>query len=131
MARNENINISAPSVKALTNLDKEVNHDKFTRGVYLLHPAFRDQSIPKVDIVFIHGLLGGLFVTWRQRDSEHHYAGKKSGNYFITLYTVSQYLFSLSEKINTTRFCNLFCFHQVIQNARAPRTNQVTNSKGL
>lgn len=44
------------------------NHAVYKGGIYVLHPAFRRPESTKVDIVFLHGLLGGVFRTWRQRD---------------------------------------------------------------
>jgi len=67
----EDIRVSVPASRALINcdIDKiEPNH-RFYRNLYVIHPLHRtQQSSRKVDVVFIHGLLGSLFVTWRQRD---------------------------------------------------------------
>ncbi|XP_052771940.1 protein SERAC1-like [Mya arenaria] len=64
------------SAQALANLDGDIDTDLripgvFEDGVYPGYPIFRSrQRSPRVevDIVFIHGLLGGPFKTWRQED---------------------------------------------------------------
>lgn len=51
------------------NLDADRNEKaKYPQSVYLLHPLHRVHAATKMDVVFLHGLLGGVFVTWRQRD---------------------------------------------------------------
>ncbi|XP_052901935.1 protein SERAC1 [Anopheles moucheti] len=53
----------------LENLDQDdPNGFRYAPKVYPLHPRGRQQAKPAVDVVFIHGLLGGVFVTWRQKD---------------------------------------------------------------
>ncbi|XP_046995287.1 protein SERAC1 isoform X6 [Schistocerca americana] len=69
-SRDPDIQISSPAVKALYNLDEECEDGRFPRSIYVLHPTVRTMHVPKIDVVFIHGLWGGLFVTWRQRDTE-------------------------------------------------------------
>ncbi|KAJ8961428.1 hypothetical protein NQ318_014675 [Aromia moschata] len=63
----EDIRVSVPAARALANLDID-NTSKYSRQLYLLHPVTRTVEDHKVDIVFIHGLLGGVFYTWRQRN---------------------------------------------------------------
>lgn len=48
----------------------ENEHVKYPRRIYLLHPLHKTRTNAKLDVVFLHGLLGGVFVTWRQRDSD-------------------------------------------------------------
>lgn len=68
--------LSGPAVRALANLDVDDNpSEKYHRRIYLLHPQHRDLGTPKLDVVFIHGLLGGVFVTWRQRDRDQSSTG--------------------------------------------------------
>lgn len=68
-----NLLVTLPATKALCNLDQEYG-DVYEPGVYLLLPEHRsvrhlnELSNWGVDIVFIHGLLGGVFYSWRQLD---------------------------------------------------------------
>uniref|UniRef100_A0A182RUK8 Protein SERAC1 n=1 Tax=Anopheles funestus TaxID=62324 RepID=A0A182RUK8_ANOFN len=68
----------------LENLDQDdPNGFRYAPKVYPLHPRGRQQAKPAVDVVFIHGLLGGVFVTWRQKDLKPQAAsllGKKHKN---------------------------------------------------
>ncbi|KAL1400900.1 hypothetical protein pipiens_007036 [Culex pipiens pipiens] len=53
----------------LSNLDRDdPNCFTYESNVYPLYPKSRREKKPDVDIVFVHGLLGGVFVTWRQKD---------------------------------------------------------------
>lgn len=52
--------------KTLANLDKEADPFLYTSGVYLLHPLKLPKSEPVFDVVFVHGLRGGVLKTWRQ-----------------------------------------------------------------
>ncbi|XP_046831134.1 protein SERAC1 [Vespa crabro] len=68
-SKNKDIRLSVPAGCALANLDIDKNkHIKYHRHVYLLHPLHRTDTTSKLDVIFLHGLLGGVFVTWRQRD---------------------------------------------------------------
>ncbi|XP_078052257.1 protein SERAC1 isoform X3 [Augochlora pura] len=70
-SHNSDIRLSAPASRALANLDvDEKEHIKYPRRIYLLHPLHKTQTNAKLDVVFLHGLLGGVFVTWRQRDED-------------------------------------------------------------
>ncbi|PSN32433.1 hypothetical protein C0J52_22989 [Blattella germanica] len=63
---------AVPAARALANMDIDDNEGvKFQSHLHLLHPPVRRIDSPLADIVFIHGLLGGVFVTWRQRDRDH------------------------------------------------------------
>ncbi|XP_055333672.1 protein SERAC1-like [Paramacrobiotus metropolitanus] len=55
--------------KTLSNLDKESDPYFYTSGVYLLHPLKLPKTEPVFDIVFVHGLRGGVLKTWRQNDA--------------------------------------------------------------
>nr|XP_026691433.1 protein SERAC1-like isoform X1 [Ciona intestinalis] len=54
--------------RGLANLDRDALKDKFNDGVYVLYPKLRSKLKPEADIVFIHGLMGGAFYSWRQQD---------------------------------------------------------------
>ncbi|GAB1865692.1 Protein SERAC1 [Camponotus japonicus] len=68
-SRSDDIRLSAQAINALANLDTDGNEGaKYPQSIYLLHPAHKVHAATKMDVVFLHGLLGGVFVTWRQRD---------------------------------------------------------------
>ncbi|KAK2576698.1 hypothetical protein KPH14_005359 [Odynerus spinipes] len=71
-SKNKDIRLSVPAGCALANLDIDTNKNaKYPRHVYLLHPLRRTEIVPKLDVIFLHGLLGGVFITWRQRDIQN------------------------------------------------------------
>lgn len=63
--KHEDVRLSIPATRALVNLNAK--EERYQRHLYQLHPTYIDAKEPKVDVVFIHGLLGGVFFTWRQR----------------------------------------------------------------
>ncbi|XP_015109817.1 protein SERAC1 [Diachasma alloeum] len=70
-ARHEDVRVAAPAARALANLDVDFHGDeKFHKRIYLLHPMHRVSTKPELDAIFIHGLLGGIFVSWRQRNAD-------------------------------------------------------------
>nr|XP_017200939.1 protein SERAC1 isoform X3 [Oryctolagus cuniculus] len=58
------------AARTLANLDRETVQEKYQDGVYVLHPQCRTSQPIKADVLFIHGLMGAAFKTWRQQDSE-------------------------------------------------------------
>uniref|UniRef100_A0A8C0XS52 Protein SERAC1 n=1 Tax=Castor canadensis TaxID=51338 RepID=A0A8C0XS52_CASCN len=58
------------AARTLANLDRETVQEKYQDGVYVLHPQYRASQPIKADVLFIHGLMGAAFKTWRQEDSE-------------------------------------------------------------
>lgn len=70
-SHSDDIRLSAQAISALANLDMDGNDQaKYPQNVYLLHPLHRFHVTTEADVVFLHGLLGGIFVTWRQRDRD-------------------------------------------------------------
>ncbi|XP_008310916.1 protein SERAC1 [Cynoglossus semilaevis] len=56
------------AARALANLDRETVKEKYQDGIYILHPQTRSNEPIKADVLFIHGILGAAFKTWRQKD---------------------------------------------------------------
>lgn len=68
-SHSDDIRLSAQAISALVNLDTDGSENaKYPQNVYLLHPLHKVHVATKMDVIFLHGLLGGVFVTWRQRD---------------------------------------------------------------
>lgn len=63
--RSQHLELSMPAYKALANLDAE---DKAVYGnhIYLLSPLYRNQKETNFDVIFVHGLVGSVFKSWRQ-----------------------------------------------------------------
>ncbi|XP_059885690.1 protein SERAC1 isoform X1 [Delphinus delphis] len=66
------------AARTLANLDRETVQDKYQDGVYVLHPQYRTSQPIKADVLFIHGLMGAAFKTWRQQDNDQNLTGKVS-----------------------------------------------------
>lgn len=68
-SQSSNVRLSAPASRALANLDIDENkYVKYPRCIYLLHPLHKTTANINLDVIFLHGLLGGVFITWRQRN---------------------------------------------------------------
>lgn len=65
--QSNDVRIKLPATKALYNLG--VDDTVLGNHLYLLHPIYSGEN-SKYDVIFIHGLLGSIFRTWRQADSE-------------------------------------------------------------
>ncbi|XP_050293179.1 protein SERAC1 isoform X2 [Anthonomus grandis grandis] len=64
--KHDDVRVSIPAARALANLDDD-NDAQYPNNLYILHPITRTKRIQDVDVIFVHGLLGGVFFTWRQR----------------------------------------------------------------
>ncbi|XP_039915237.1 protein SERAC1 isoform X2 [Hirundo rustica] len=69
---------SSHASRALANLDRDMVKEKYPDGVYVLHPQYRSSQPIRADILFVHGLLGAAFKTWRQQDIDRHLDKKAS-----------------------------------------------------
>uniref|UniRef100_A0A4W5KU53 Protein SERAC1 n=1 Tax=Hucho hucho TaxID=62062 RepID=A0A4W5KU53_9TELE len=70
MMQSPHIIQASHAARALANLDRETVKEKYQDGVYVLHPQCRTSQPIKADVLFVHGLLGAAFKTWRQKDCE-------------------------------------------------------------
>ncbi|XP_042565876.1 protein SERAC1 isoform X2 [Clupea harengus] len=68
MAQSPHIMQASHAARALANLDRDAVEEKYQDGVYVLHPQGRTSQPVKADVLFVHGLLGAAFKTWRQKD---------------------------------------------------------------
>ncbi|XP_032527579.1 protein SERAC1 [Danaus plexippus] len=67
LIKSRDIRLASSSAVCLANLSGEYHYKP---GLYLLHPLYRTKSNHNCDILLVHGLRGGVFVTWRQRDKK-------------------------------------------------------------
>lgn len=72
LKNSERLEWSILAEKILTNLDHDYRWGRYRAGIYLLAPndLKEEKMEPKADIVFVHGLRGGAFRTWRQMDQK-------------------------------------------------------------
>ncbi|XP_041814761.1 protein SERAC1 isoform X3 [Chelmon rostratus] len=68
MTQSPHVMQASHAARALANLDREAVKEKYPDGVYILHPQTRGNQPIKADVLFIHGILGAAFKTWRQKD---------------------------------------------------------------
>uniref|UniRef100_A0A672FRH6 Protein SERAC1 n=1 Tax=Salarias fasciatus TaxID=181472 RepID=A0A672FRH6_SALFA len=68
MMQSPHVMQASHAARALANLDRETVEEKYQDGVYILHPQTRGNQPIKADVLFIHGILGAAFKTWRQKD---------------------------------------------------------------
>ncbi|KAM9435365.1 protein SERAC1 [Clarias gariepinus] len=79
MAQSPHIIQASHAARALANLDRDAEVQKYPDGVYVLHPQGRTSEPIKADILFVHGLLGAAFKTWRQKDCDLTEVEKSAG----------------------------------------------------
>ncbi|XP_074041004.1 protein SERAC1 isoform X3 [Leptinotarsa decemlineata] len=82
--KHADVRVSIPAARALANLDSDNEH-LYSRRLYLLHPMRRTLTDQNIDVVFIHGLLGGVFYTWRQRNKSQNILSIIGINYETSL----------------------------------------------
>ncbi|KAG7460841.1 hypothetical protein MATL_G00203180 [Megalops atlanticus] len=70
MMQSPHIMQASHAARALANLDRDAVKEKYQDGVYVLHPQCRTGQPVKADVLFVHGLLGAAFKTWRQQDCD-------------------------------------------------------------
>ncbi|KAM6185321.1 protein SERAC1 isoform 2-T2 [Rhynchocyon petersi] len=68
--KSQQIMEASHAARTLANLDRETVQEKYQDGVYVLHPQCRTSQPIKADVLFIHGLMGAAFKTWRQQDCD-------------------------------------------------------------
>lgn len=67
LIRSKDVRLSSSAAVCLANLSGEFC---YRPGLYLLYPLYRTTSPRVCDTLLVHGLRGGVFVTWRQRDKK-------------------------------------------------------------
>lgn len=65
LIRSNEVSLSSSAAVCLSNLSGECCYQP---GLFLLYPIYRTTTISTCDTLLVHGLRGGVFVTWRQRD---------------------------------------------------------------
>ncbi|XP_071335462.1 protein SERAC1 [Trachinotus anak] len=80
MMQSPHVMQASHAARALANLDRETVKEKYQDGVYILHPQTRGNHQIKADVLFIHGILGAAFKTWRQKDREMLEEEKEAGS---------------------------------------------------
>ncbi|XP_045458294.1 protein SERAC1 [Melitaea cinxia] len=67
LIKSRDIRLASSAAVCLANLSGEFC---YRPGLYLLHPLYRTKHVHVCDTLLVHGLRGGVFVTWRQRDKK-------------------------------------------------------------
>ncbi|KAJ8737369.1 hypothetical protein PYW07_000640 [Mythimna separata] len=67
LIRSKDIRLSSSAAVCLANLSGEYC---YRPGLFLLYPLYRTTAATSCDTLLVHGLRGGVFVTWRQRDKK-------------------------------------------------------------
>ncbi|XP_041369915.1 protein SERAC1-like [Gigantopelta aegis] len=76
--KGEDLSLLIFAARALANLDSDFSGDVQEDGIFVIHPVHRTTDPLYADIVFIHGIMGGPFKTWRQQDVKNK--GRNHGN---------------------------------------------------
>ncbi|XP_024407767.2 protein SERAC1 isoform X1 [Desmodus rotundus] len=76
--KSPHVMVASNAARTLANLDRDTVREKYQDGVYVLHPQCRTSQPIKADVLFIHGLMGAAFKTWRQQDSDEGLVEKVS-----------------------------------------------------
>lgn len=67
LIKSSEVKFASSAAVCLSNLSGECVYGP---GLYILHPIYRTTKEHACDIMLVHGLRGGVFVTWRQRDKK-------------------------------------------------------------
>uniref|UniRef100_A0AAR5Q4T6 Inorganic pyrophosphatase n=1 Tax=Dendroctonus ponderosae TaxID=77166 RepID=A0AAR5Q4T6_DENPD len=104
-AHHKDIRVSIPAARALANLDDD-NDARYPSQLYVLHPLNRTKFDQAVDVIFVHGLLGGVFFTWRQRQTNPVAAGFIGSETADSeaRRTTKQYFQDITDKILTNEY---------------------------
>lgn len=79
-SQNEDMRICVTAAKTLRNLDTDdTTSCLYKSKIYPLYPLWRRKKLPEVDVVFVHGILGGVFVTWRQKEGAESQGMREGG----------------------------------------------------
>lgn len=70
--RDDDLRFQVFASTALNNLDKyDSSNFKYQPKLYPLYPRGKINEKPALDLIFVHGILGGIWITWRvQRKSD-------------------------------------------------------------
>nr|CAH7741056.1 unnamed protein product [Callosobruchus chinensis] len=129
--KHDDVRISIPAARALANLDFD-SQSIYNRYVYLLFPTGRTSSGQELDVVFVHGLLGGVFYTWRQRKkgkctlsmSESVLPGLDTVEKVMRTKTPTEMLKSIKEKMD---FDDSFKEYEIVWDDLPVYTNSTTD----
>ena len=67
LLKSKDIRLASSAAVSLANLSGEYC---YRPGLFLLYPLYRTKDVQMCDTLLVHGLRGGVFVTWRQRDKK-------------------------------------------------------------
>ncbi|XP_023939344.1 protein SERAC1 [Bicyclus anynana] len=67
LLKSSDVRLASCSAVCLANLSGD---SCYRPGLFLLYPIYRKKTTHTCDTLLVHGLRGGVFVTWRQRDKK-------------------------------------------------------------